>query len=81
MNNLENRFNFHPADEQKQVAHEHVRTQALAFAVEVDVMLVDGYEKDQSIAKIEEAMMWANAGIARNAKSDATKLIGEVGNL
>ena len=64
---LAHRFQFHPADAQNtKNAHERVRSVLLAAADEI-VELTGAPSREQSVAvtKLEEAMFWANAAIAR----------------
>ena len=64
---LANRFAYHPADtEEKQRAHSNVRDTLLDAAIEI-VELTGPPTREQStaITKLEEAMFWANAAIAR----------------
>lgn len=64
---LAHRFQFHPANtEAKQIAHESVRGILLEAADEI-VKLTGPLSREQSLAvtKLEEAMFWANAAIAR----------------
>jgi hypothetical protein len=63
---LENRFNYHAPDELKKLAHERVREILLQVAQEFNHTLLEGREKSIVITKLEEAMFWANASIARN---------------
>lgn len=63
---LDNRFTHHPPRDADDVEiHVHIRRQAMAFAEQVNAHVPDGREKDLALARIEEAAMWANAGIAR----------------
>jgi len=63
---LSNRFSYHPPkDEETKRAHERVRTYLLQMAEEFSDSLPDGREKALVITKLEEAMFWANAAIAR----------------
>jgi hypothetical protein len=62
---LENRFNYHAPTPLKAEAHDATRKIMLAVAQAVDI-LPDCREKSLAITKIEEAMFWANAAIARN---------------
>ena len=66
---ISNRFAFHPATtEEKKAEHGSVRALCWDVAEEFDRKLPAGREKSLAITKLEEAMFWANAAIAR-AKS------------
>jgi hypothetical protein len=63
---LSNRFDYHkPADPQTVQDHEEVRAKAKDLAVVLNRLVPPGREHALAITKLEEAMMWANAGIAR----------------
>lgn len=63
---LENRFDYHqPRDDETKRRHEQVRAVCLGAALDIDGLLPEGREKSLAVTKLEEAMMWANAGIAR----------------
>lgn len=63
---LKNRFEHHPPkDEETAKAHEEVRLRLLGAAKYLDRIVPDGREKALAFTKLEEAMFWANAGIAR----------------
>lgn len=64
---LEHRFQFHPADsDNKRAAHQGVRDACLE-AADKCVELTGAPSPEQSLAvrKIEEGMMWFNAALAR----------------
>lgn len=64
---IENRFSYHPPrDEVTKEDHEFVRTVLMRAAHHLDHRIPDdSREKSLAITKLEEAMMWANAAIAR----------------
>lgn len=66
LDELNNRFQYHPplTDDRKR-AHERVRQYLLQMAQEFEESLPDGREKAVVMTKLEEAMFWANAAIAR----------------
>lgn len=63
---LTNNYGFHPAttDEAKN-AHKAVRDACLALAHYLEGIVPAGREAALVQTKLEEAMFWANAGIAR----------------
>jgi hypothetical protein len=64
---LHNRFDYHPpAGEQVAKAHEDVRAKCKSAAFLFNDLLPEGREKSLAVTKLEEAMMWANAAIARH---------------
>ena len=64
---LQNRFKYHkPKDVQVANNHETVRQLCLQLARELNNYIPEGREKALAFTKLEEVMMWANAGIARN---------------
>lgn len=64
---LAHRFQFHPADAQNtRDAHETVRSVCLEAAHRInEVTGESSREQSLAITKLEEAMFWANAAIAR----------------
>lgn len=65
-NELQNRFAYHAPDDEKRRRHELVRDMHYDLAEIVNDLCPEGREKSLAITKLEEAMMWANAAIARN---------------
>lgn len=65
-NDIENRFGYHKPDAKKVQEHELVRAQVKGLAHYWDANLPNGREKSLALTKLEEAMFWANAAIARN---------------
>lgn len=62
-----NRFKFHPANEDTGPKHSQVRQSCFSLAEVLDEIVPPGRELSTAITKLEEVMMWANAGIARNS--------------
>lgn len=62
---LENRFSHHAPDADKILAHEGVREEVLMVAEHFAETLPESREKSLAITKLEEAMFWANAALAR----------------
>lgn len=63
---LQHRFAFHKANEVTTPIHEQIRNTLNATAQELNQVVPDGREKSLMITHLEEAMMWANAGVARS---------------
>jgi hypothetical protein len=62
---LENVFTYHPPTGREQVAtYQVIRLGGKTLAELIDNNVPDGPEKTTAIRKIQEAVMWANAGIA-----------------
>ena len=63
---LENDFTYHPPKGNQQARYEDIRSQALAFAHEIARMVPESREQSLALTNLEQAVFWANAGIARN---------------
>jgi len=63
---LENRFTYHPPKPGQAETYEALRAIALNFARTIDQEVPDSREKSLALTHLEDAVMWANAGIARN---------------
>jgi hypothetical protein len=64
---LDNRFTHHPPQGDSVVrALETVRREGHLFAEALVALVPAGRELSLALTKVEEAVMWANAGIARN---------------
>lgn len=63
---LRRRFQYHPpVTEDDMTGHASVREELHAVAQTLNATLPDGREKSLVMTKLEEAMMWANAALAR----------------
>lgn len=62
---LDNRFDYHAPDEAKKTAHETARMRCKTVACWAAEMLPESRERALAITKLEEAMFWINAAIAR----------------
>jgi hypothetical protein len=67
---IDNRFTYHPPSSVKVHLHEHVRDTLKRVAQDFDAVLPEGREKSLALTKLEEAMFWANASIARTPEED-----------
>lgn len=63
---LDNRFRFHPATDVTGPLHEMARERCLELAEWLVATVPPGRELSTAVTKLEEVMMWANAGIARH---------------
>jgi hypothetical protein len=62
---LEKRFTYHPPTDAKVQIHQGIREELLATAESIGILLPEGREKSLFLTKLEEAMFWANAAVAR----------------
>lgn len=66
MLDLEKNFTYHaPTEEQKEI-YKNIRKMAHDYAEYLQKVSPQSRELSLSLTKIEESVMWANAGIARN---------------
>lgn len=73
---LANRFAYHaPLSDTRRQAHENIRGQIGRLAQFVVHTVPAGREQALAVTKLEEAMMWANAGLARAEDPEAAELI------
>jgi hypothetical protein len=74
---LLNRFTYHPPTQEQPQKYSMIRGAALQLAQEINRIAPECREKSLAVTKLEEAVMWANAAIARHGgvepeKSEAT---------
>ena len=63
---IENNFMYHKPKAGQNEKYETLRAKAKEFAYLVDDLCPGGKEREISMVKLEESVMWANAAIARN---------------
>ena len=64
---LKNRFTYHaPYGEVVRTVYGKIREHALNYAELIDESCPDCREKSLAITKLEEVVMWTNAGLARH---------------
>ncbi len=59
-------FAYHAPTGNKVKTHERVRNLLRDAALELATLVPEGRELSTALSKLEEAMVWANAGVARN---------------
>lgn len=68
LDDLANRFVYHKPINDQALRYEMIRNRAYDFAEYINEKCPDSHEKSLAITHLEEAVMWANASIARNEK-------------
>lgn len=66
MGELKRRFTYHPPTNAQKLKYEAVRRMALMCATWMVENVPDSHERDVAVDRIDEAVMWTNAAIARN---------------
>ena len=65
-NRIEHNFKYHAPKTGQPEKYEKIRAEAKELALLFAELAPDSREKSLAITKLEEAVMWANAAIARN---------------
>lgn len=65
-NDLKNKFTYHPPKDDQPRKYESLRAEALNMAIMISTFCPPSRETSLALTKLEEAIMWANASIARN---------------
>ena len=63
---LSKNFTYHPPKEDQPERYNGIRVTGKAFADLIVQEVPESRERSLSLTKLEEAVMWANAAIARN---------------
>lgn len=63
---IEKNFTYHPPKEGQPEKYVAIRKTAGDFGKLIDQLCPDSREKSLAFTRLEEAVMWANASIARN---------------
>ena len=63
---IQKRFTYHAPKDGQPEKYETIRSAARAFAMVLNDLCPDSREKSLAFTSLEEAVMWANASIARN---------------
>jgi len=63
---LKKRFTYHAPKGDQPARYEQIRLHARDLAERIEIACPKSREKSLAFIKLEEAVMWANAAIARN---------------
>ena len=69
-NEIDRRFDHHPPDECRAERHKQIRQRAKELASYLNICLPDCRETSLAFTKLEEAMFWANAALARRGRDE-----------
>ena len=69
---IKNAFTYHPPKPGQPERYQHLRDDGKYLAESIDDNCPESREKALALTKVEEAIMWANAAIARNEDPDPT---------
>ena len=62
---IENNFSYHEPKDDQPERYENIRNKAKMLVAYINEYCPDSREKSLAMTKLEEAVMWANASIAR----------------
>jgi len=68
--NLDEAFTYHPPFGDQASRYEQIRNAGKEFARTVEALCPNSAERMLAVRKIQEGVMWANAGIAINEKPE-----------
>lgn len=67
---IENNFSYHPPKEGQPEKYQSIRDKAKEFAYVINDLVPNSTEKSIAMTNLEQAVFWANAGIARSKTED-----------
>lgn len=68
---IENNFKHHPPTDEQVAKYAEIRSEAKALALQIDKLCPASREKSLALTNLEQAVMWANAAIARNPEAQS----------
>lgn len=66
IDDLKNRFTYHPPKPGQAEIYEKIRAAAMEFATLLNAHCPDSRELSLAVTHLEDSVMWANASIARH---------------
>lgn len=63
---IENIYKYHAPTDAKAEKYAEIRRHAKILAILIVRTVPEGRERSLALTKLEESVMWANAGVARN---------------
>ena len=70
---IKNNFTYHPPFGTQPERYDLLRTSGQVLAEQINERCPDSREKSLALTRLEEAIFWANASIARNETPDGLK--------
>lgn len=68
LDRIENDFTYHPPRGDQAERYVQLRQMAKSMALQIVGLCPDGRERSLALTHLEDAVMWANAAIARHAE-------------
>lgn len=66
IHDIDKRFTHHPPKDNQPSRYQRIRNEARNLALLINADVPESREKSLAMTHLEEAVMWANAAIARN---------------